>query len=163
MSAFSLGYVLASAEGTGTKDSVQNLVVGQEQIILALIAVIATAVAALVYTIKNNGIAKQGAKAANETNAAVNNIGPGEHRLYDMVVMIRDEVKALTNSQSEVDKKGWSTLPVDLGSATALTETIRTLQRHDSSIIQKLEKIDKRIMSIDTKFDEHIKRNCDQP
>lgn len=68
-----------------------------DQIVLALIAVIAASVGALVFVIRNGKVARDTNVQISEVNKAVNNIGPGEHRLYDKVTHILvdlSEVKA---------------------------------------------------------------------
>ena len=64
-------------------------------------------------------------KAANE---AVNNVRPGEHRLYDMVANLEKSVDKLTGHNEDFVSKGWETLPTDIGTSAALTSTIRDLQ-----------------------------------
>ena len=162
MYALSYGYVFAADQGGGTRESVQELAIGQEQIILALIAIIATAIAGLVYTIKNNSLVKEGSKAAQQVNQAVNNVGPGEHRLYDMVAMIRDEIKYLTEAQHDFANKGWATLPADIGTASRLTETIRDLQSKDKFVVQKLEEITVSLKSLHEGLQEHVEWEMQQ-
>ena len=91
-----------------------------DQIILALIAIVGTSIAALVYIIKNTTITKAAAKDAAEANIAVNNIGPGDHRLYDVISRI--EAK-----QADFDKL-WGNLPSHMNSAVTLSETIHDIQ-----------------------------------
>jgi hypothetical protein len=105
-------------------------------IVMALIAIIATSIAALVYVIKNNVLGKSISKDASEANKAVNNIGPGEHRLYDVI-------KSIETKQAEFDRR-WGNLPDNIDDAVSLSETI-----HDIHIS---------IKNIDTKLDAHIAR-----
>ena len=83
-----------------------------DQIVLALIAIIGTSIAALVYTIRNNTLGK-------DINQAVNNIGPGEHHLIDMIKQIKEK-------QEEFDKK-WGNLPAEMGDAVGLVELLHTM------------------------------------
>lgn len=76
---------------------------------LALISVIATSVGALVFVIRNGKVAKDTNKVAvdtnnqiSEVNAAVNNIGPGEHRLYDKVTHIAGELSFIKENVSHL-------------------------------------------------------------
>lgn len=110
-----------------------------DQVIFALIALVGTSITALVYVIRNGKYAKQGAEDAAATNAAVNNVGPGQHKLYDLVQRIHDDVVDLKKDQEQFDSHGWETLPADLNSAVALTSTIRDLQHHYERVDEKLD------------------------
>lgn len=96
---------------------------------LALIALVATSITALVWVIRNGRWVKQGALDAAAANAAVNNVGPGQHTLYEMIETIRNDVADLKRDQEEYDSHGWGTLPADLNTAVGMTITIRDLQR----------------------------------
>ena len=97
----------------------------------SLVAILVTLAGILAVVIKS----WQEARAANN---AVNNIGPGEHRLYDRIQMIHDEVMHLREGEEQFQSKGWPSLPEDLGSAAALTSTIRDLQRSRDEILARL-------------------------
>lgn len=116
------------------------------QIILALIALVATSITALVFVIRTERVVKAGATdaataaaQATAANSAVNNVGDGKHNLYDMVERIRDDVDHLKKSQHQFDSHGWETLPADIGSAVALTTTIRDLQSNYEQVNMKLD------------------------
>jgi hypothetical protein len=110
-----------------------------DQIVLALIGLLGTSIAALVYTIRNNTIAKQAVSVVEDVNAAVNNVGPGQHRLYEMVEHIKADIIALKEGQRHYDAHGWDMLPPDLGTSVALTSTIRDIQYHTASVTTKLD------------------------
>ena len=94
-------------------------------------------------------------QSSDQVNKAVNNIGPGEVRLYDQVVTLLELAAEMKVNQNEIVKdmavlmdahndysdKGWRRLPPDIGDASALTETIRRLQYHDERINEKLDEI----------------------
>ena len=94
-------------------------------------------------------------QSSNEVNKAVNNIGPGETRLYDQVVALLElaaemkvnqaeivkDMTVLVDAQNDFSEKGWRRLPPYIGDASALTETIRRLQYHDERIDEKLDEI----------------------
>lgn len=92
-----------------------------DQVALAALAIVATLAGVIVLLVKTY----QQSRAA---NAAVNNIGPGDHSLWDQVTFIREDVSALVDAQRQFSEKGWSTLPDDIGTSARLTETIRHLQ-----------------------------------
>ena len=96
------------------------------QVILALIALIGTSIAALVYTIRNNVIARQIAVDASEANKAVNNVGPGEHRLYEVISRIE--------SKQDAFDKAWGNLPAEMANAVALVDLVRGIRRDVAEI-----------------------------
>jgi Na+-translocating ferredoxin:NAD+ oxidoreductase RnfG subunit len=118
-----------------------------QQIILALVAVIAPLVGALVVLAKRTTIA---AEQATMANRAVNNVGPGEHSLWDQVSFVREDVMELVEAQRDFAKRGWQTLPEDISTAARLTETIRDLQ-HSAATNQA--EHDRIIAKIDTLAD----------
>ena len=93
------------------------------------------------------------AKAANR---AVNNVGPGEHRMYDKIEMIRANVESLVQAHEEFAKRGWQTLPDDLATSSALTSTIRELQHADRMVKHGLDDLAFAISKIDTKITNHV-------
>lgn len=117
----------------------QAAVDSNQQIVLALIAVVATSVAALVFVIRNTTISKVAAEQATQANEAVNNVGPGQHRLYDKITSIEKSVTRLLRDQETFDSHGWETLPADLNTAVALTQTIRDLQNNHKSFNDKID------------------------
>ena len=157
-----LSALLSNSEsGNGTNSVVKDLASdtanGQNQIILALIGIIATSVAALVYTIRNNTLAKAATQTVAEVNKAVNNIGPGEHRLYDKVDDIQKKVDVLQASQEAFDEHGWNHLPADFNDAVSLTSTIRDLQNHRKTTDEKLDRILAELTLIGTELRDHVK------
>lgn len=109
-----------TAAGGGESDAIQHFSAPEHvQIIFALIAIVATSIGALVYTIKNN-------KLGRDINKAVNNVGPGEHHLIDLIKQIKDK-------QDEFDKK-WGNLPDDLDDAVGVVEVLRGMDRRISGI-----------------------------
>jgi len=98
-------------------------------VVAALVAVLLALLGVVVKTYSQ-------AKAA---NAAVNNVGPGEHSLWDQINMIRRDVDELVRAQREFAAKGWPSLPDDIATASMLTSTIRTLQHDVNDIKRTLE------------------------
>jgi hypothetical protein len=123
------------------QEEIPNIVSNNNAIILALIGLVSTSIAALVYTIKNGKISQEGVDQITAVNNAVNNVGPGEHRLYDMLALVRKDIEYLTIAQREFASKGWGSLPPDLNNAIGLTEVIRDLQHSDKEVILKLTEI----------------------
>ena len=128
------GSLLIAAADGGVRGTIESVANTHDQIILALIAIIGTSIAALVYTIRNNGLGQSIAKDAREVNAAVNHIGPNDLRLYDVIARI--EAK-----QDEFDRK-WGNLPAEMGDAVGLVELIHGM--------------DKRIAIIQAQLVEHV-------
>ena len=93
--------------------------------------------------------AQKAKTSSREANAAVNDVGTGELRIYEKVSRIDDVVGRLEKHQDDFDAKGWETgLPVDMNSAPKLTETIRGLQHqaelhsaHFDTVNGKLDKV----------------------
>ena len=110
----------------GVKDTVSSIADTHDQIILALITLIGTSIAALVFVIRNNSLGKSIAKDAAEVNSAVNHTEYGEHRLYDVV-------RRIESKQDEFDRK-WGNLPADMGDAVGLVELIHTMDRRISEV-----------------------------
>ena len=112
-----------------------------DQIILALIAVITTSVGALVFVVKNGKITKDTNFQISEVNRAVNNIGPGEHRLYDKVGQVVDELEEVKVILGYVTKEikehrdnwekfyiAWDNLPEGMKNANELSNTLVSVQ-----------------------------------
>lgn len=110
-----------------------------DQVILALIAIIATSVAALVYVIRTNNYSKTAAEQSTQANRAVNMVSPGEERLVEKVDHLVKSVDKLVDIQEEFSSHGWNTLPADLNNAVNLTTTIRDLQSRDKQVGEKLD------------------------
>jgi len=137
-----------AAAGGGVRDTVEGVAVTQGQIMMALIALVGTSIAALVFVIRNGRLAQTAAedaataaKQATAANSAVNNVGPGKHNLYDMVERIHEDVVELKSDQDQYDSHGWETLPSDLSTAVGLTTTIRDLQNNHKAVNEKLDMI----------------------
>ena len=122
---------------------------GDDQIILALIGVGTTLIAALVATVKAAMSSRVAAVQAAEANRAVNGVGPGEARLYDMVADIKADLDKLVVANEDFARRGWMTLPDDLSTAARLTETIRALQHGSRDTSEKLDQVLKTIRAHD--------------
>jgi uncharacterized protein (UPF0333 family) len=142
-------YFIAQSE---TVNSTATGDLDHEQLLLGLLALVGTSIAALVYTIKNNTLGKTIKDEASAANNAVNNVGPGEHRLYDLVAKIEDRQKTsydhfsraiarVESKQNDFDKK-WGNLPPTLDNAVSLSDTITH--------------INERMVNVDRKLDAHI-------
>ena len=88
---------------------------------VGVVAVLGTVIATFGIAIRNGGYSKTAAKAATEANKAVNNVGPGEHRLYDLIDQIAQK-------QAEFDVR-WGNLPAGLDNSVSLAETIHDIHR----------------------------------
>lgn len=123
-----------------------------DQIIMGLIALLATLVTGLVYMVKTYTQTKVAATKATGAYEAVNGIGPGEHRLYDKVTHLDNKITEIALKQDDFDTRGWPSLPADLATSAGLTEVIRDLQHaatlertdHDA-IIVKLDQMEAEI------------------
>ena len=91
-----------------------------EAIIMALIAIVATSIGALVYAIKNNSLSVQ-------INRAVNNVGPGDHHLIDLIKQIKDK--------QDIFDKAWGNLPDDMDDAVGLVEVLHGI-KNEVALIQ---------------------------
>lgn len=138
--------MLAAAGGDGVRATVETVHANQDQIMMALIALVGTSIAALVFTIRNGRTAQiaaddaaTAAMQATAANSAVNNVGEGKHNLYDMVARIHEDVDHLKRDQEQFDSHGWETLPPDIGTAVGLTTTIRDLQNNHKQVNEKLD------------------------
>ena len=101
-----------------------------EQVILAIIAVLATCVAGLVYVVKAYGQAKQ-------TNAAVNHRDTGELSLYRLADSNSRKLDDVIAKQAEFDRK-WGNLPAEIGDAVGLNETLHDMNRRLDDIQTQL-------------------------
>lgn len=112
-----------------------------EQVMLALIALVATAVATLAWVIRNSRVIRAGAgdaavaaEQSTAANAAVNHVEFGERRLYEIVSHI--EAK-----QDEFDRK-WGNLPTEMGDAVGLVGLLHDMsQRIDAIQAQLVEHV----------------------
>ena len=125
--------ILAGIADGGVNETIGAISDTHDQIILALIAIIATSIAALVYTIRNNSIGKTVVKETSEINAAVNHTEYGEHRLYDVV-------KRIEAKQDDFDRK-WGNLPSDIGDAVGLVELLHGMDKRIISIELSVKKL----------------------
>jgi len=107
---------------------------GDDQIMLAIVAVLGTLIATFAYVVRNGGYARTAAQQSMQTNAAVNHTEYGEHRLYDVV-------KRIEQKQDEFDRK-WGNLPSEMGDAVGLVELIHGM--------------DKRIVELQGQLAEHV-------
>jgi hypothetical protein len=113
---------------SGVKDTVSSIADTHDQIILALIAIIATSIAALVYTIRNNSLGKAIAKDASDVSVAVNHKETGELSLYRLADANSRKLDDVIAKQSEFDRK-WGNLPSEIGDAVGLSEILHGLDR----------------------------------
>jgi len=135
-----------AAAGGGVRDTVEAVNSNTDQIMLALIALVGTSIAALVFIIRNSKTAEAAAAdaataavQATAANQAVNSVGPDKHTIYAMVERIHDDVVELKRDQETFDSHGWETLPADMNTAVGLTTTIRDLQNNHKSVNTKLD------------------------
>jgi hypothetical protein len=84
----------------------------ENQVVLAVIAVLATSVAGLVYVVKAYGEAKQ-------VNSAVNHKDTGELSLYRLAHANSEKLDEVIAKQAEFDRK-WGNLPPQIGDAVGL-------------------------------------------
>jgi hypothetical protein len=145
--------VVAGATGAG--DTVSSIEANANQITLIVLGLLGTTIATLAWVIKNGArvkeVSENAAVAAVQSaaaNKAVNNVGPGDHSLYDMVSGIKETLHIVQDDLTEVkaDQKrwaahGWETLPPDMNTAVALTQTIRDLQNGHVAVHEKLDTI----------------------
>jgi len=103
---------------------------GDDQIMLAIVAVLGTLIATFAYVVRNGGYARTAAQQSTQTNAAVNHTEYGEHRLYDVV-------KRIEQKQDEFDRK-WGNLPAEMGDAVGLVEMIHGMDKRISAIQAQL-------------------------
>ena len=117
----------------------------------ALVAVVVSLVGLIGLMWKTLAHSKEAAVEARQANAAVNNTGPGEHRLYDKISLIEKEIGRLVEAETDFTEKGWRNLPEDLNTALGLTETIRSIQRDDVDV-------SRRVVEIQVMLEAHIAR-----
>lgn len=142
--------IRAAADAGTTASNVTH-----DQITVIVLGLLGTTIATLVWVIKNGSRVKEtsdyaqiAAHQSSAANKAVNNVGPGDHTLYDMVAAIKEdvlelkaEVKDVRAEQRAFASHGWETLPDDMNTAVALTQTIRGLQNGHSAVHDKLDSI----------------------
>lgn len=122
-------------------------VVNDLGIVGSLGVVILILVVALIWVIKNmRGTLDETLKYSMKAEHAVNGVGEGEHRLFDKVHLIQEQVTMLLDFQKDHERRGWRSLPDDLNTAAGLTQTIRSLQDHDSHIQETLDRIETRLI-----------------
>ena len=98
-------------------------------IIGSLVAITTALIGMLWLLVRTLAHSRTAADEARMANAAVNNTGPGEHRLYDRIGSMQTDIQRLVNTQDDFAELGWQSLPDDLHDAPSLTTTIRDLQR----------------------------------
>lgn len=111
------------------------------QVFLPLLGMVGVMVSALVFLVKSYRQSEIAASESKAANAAVNNVTPGLPTLYQNVEHVAQVVNKLADAQEDFAKRGWATLPDDIGTAAALTQTIRELQHQNQHQDQKLETI----------------------
>jgi len=129
----------------------------ETQGLIGIVGVLAVALAgALTFSIKGWQEAKRGASQAKQANAAVNNVGPGEHRLFDKVSHLADAMDRIEAKQDQFDMKGWPSLPSDINTAAGLTEVIRDLQHGHVDGLKDHQEILGRLAAMDTEIKAHV-------
>ena len=114
-----------------------------DQVVLAVVAVLATSVAGLVYVVKAYGEARQ-------VNSAVNHKDTGELSLYRLAHSSSEKLDEVIAKQAEFDRK-WGNLPPQIGDAVGLFGVL-----HDMG--SQLDELDARLRAHDeweraTKFE----------
>lgn len=136
-----------------------------DQVVLALISIIAIAVGALVFVIKNGKVARDTNEQVTNTistiqdtnaqitqvNRAVNNIGPGDHRLYDKVALAVNELEEVKDilgyvteeiKQNRVNWKNfhtaWDSLPDGMNNASDLAKSLLEIRGDIAKVQQAL-------------------------
>ena len=135
------GLTVWAAAGGGTRDAVETIAISNNQIVMGLIALVGTSIAALVFTIRNNSIGKSIAQDASDVSAAVNHKETGDLSLYRLADANSRKLDDVITKQAEFDRK-WGNLPADMGDAVGLVELIHGM--------------DKRIAQIQAQLLEHI-------
>lgn len=103
-----------------------EIVNAHDQITLGIIGLLGLVVTALVYVVKAYANTKVAAEQSTKANEAVNNVGPGEHRLYDIIAAIQEK-------QATFDR-AWGNLPEDMHDAVGLTELLNSMERRIENI-----------------------------
>ena len=110
-----------------------DIVNSHDQIIVALVALLGTTIAALVYLAKNRTMLKDAAADVRAVNDAVNHAGHGEVRIFEQVSAIitkLDHVAAEVERQRgywEEQHDAWASLPPDIHDAVGLVTILRRL------------------------------------
>lgn len=113
----------------------------QPELLVAALTVISLLAGSLVLIVKTWAQAK----AANQ---AVNNVGPGDHSLWDQVAFLREDVQQLVESQRDFTKRGWQALPDDIATAARLTETIREIQHSQQECKEAIREIGESVLTL---------------
>ena len=116
------------------------------QVTLAVVAMLVPLVGALVYLARRTNIA---ADQATQANQAVNNVGPGAHSLFDQISFMRDDIQELREAHQDFARRGWPTLPDDIGTASKLTETIRQIQHEQRHLLAEVQALSDRLIEHD--------------
>jgi methyl-accepting chemotaxis protein len=128
----------------------QAVTTSNNEIILALIALIATSIGALVFVIKNGKLVKDTNDQVSQVNTAVNHVESGEQRLYDKVshlVSELEDVKDILNDVTVEIKQHrlfWDQLHKITHKETKVAEDsiVKTLQEIRNDVIKVKEKIE---------------------
>lgn len=120
------------------------------EVILALIALIATSIGALVFVIKNGKLAKDTNDQIAQVNTAVNHVETGEQRLYDKVSHLVSELEDVKDILSDVTveikqhRLFWDQLHKITNKETRVVEDsiVKTLKEIRSEVIKVKEKIE---------------------
>lgn len=126
-------------------------------LLATLAAILGSLVAVITLLVRNAKDTKIAAKNAVAANNAVNNIGPGEHSLWDQVGFMREDLRKLVEAQESFAEKGWNKLPIDLADAPALTQTIRDLQNRGQALTKDVGEIKTTVKELDELIREHDK------
>lgn len=136
---------LLTADGNGGGSFPSNVAEAHDTIILAMIALIATSIGGLVYVIKTFTLGKETARDAKEANKAVNNIAPGDQRLYAKITTLVAEVKIIKNQLHAHQKNWedfnarWGSLPEDLNDSADLVVMLHDIRHSITQINEKLD------------------------
>ena len=112
-----------------------------DQIIVALIALLGTTVAALVYLVRNRALLKDTAADARAVNDAVNHSGHSEKRIFEQVVAQGQEQSRMSAELAEIKAEvmrqrdfwqeqhnSWAALPPELKDSSGLVVTLHDLR-----------------------------------
>lgn len=110
--------------------SAQSAQTVSDQVMLALVALVATSITALVWVIRNGRYVKTAADQATQANDAVNHKEHGETRIFEQVREIRAK-------QDEFDRK-WGNLPASIDNAVGLNDTLHDMSRRLDGIESQL-------------------------
>ena len=107
----------------------------------ALVALVTAVIGMMTLLIRTLAHSKEAAADARATNAAVNNTGPGEHRLYDKITHIQVDVEHLVEVNKIFQARGYDGMDEDLSTGPALQHTIREIQQGGDDVGSRLNTI----------------------